>query len=214
MASQSCQPADLERYSGPKILMERSMNRILCFFISVSLAIAALPSFGQELSAQSDRITSVRSTLERLAGTWETTYVIHKDPRVIAASDQPSKHTTEWILDKHYLQETGTDYRGRQYLALYSYNFHGGNQGDEPFKCSIMKSEPRPPLEMLGKWNRETNTLIWKAHPGVGESITATYTFSGPDSYTFVYEIEDDGKLIIHIVGSAKRLAASRSASE
>lgn len=132
--------------------------------------------------------------LDRYAGKWEKTFETITPEKI----KKTGTHTATWILKDRFLQETGRDSDGTEYLSVMGYDPQA-----QQFKLTFFQTTGFS-ATLTGSFDAATNTFTWKDSAG---GFTGKNKFIDANTYELDYVAKTpDGKIVFELKGTAKRV--------
>ena len=169
-----------------------------CFFIAAISAILSIPT--NLRAADAPPKSPELNVLERFVGDWTTEMTV----TVLNAQNQDLKSTgtvtRKWILDGHFIEESGASSDGSTAKVLFTYdvakkvyrNWYFSSVGD----C----------FDTSGQWNEATQSFSFRTDLGNGVTQTATIHFTDADNHEWSSKVSDAaGKVYFEGGGKLKR---------
>jgi hypothetical protein len=174
--------------------------------IAITLPVLAFATFSAAVKADdASKRSSELQVLDRFVGTWAQTFTLRKTEWTPEEKRGTGTFSSAWILGDQFVQETGQKADGNSHLTLYTYD-----KKQKSYRMWYFASSGQTG-EVAGKWDADSNTLVWKWEVPNGLTGTGTHHFLNDDTYEFSTVIEDEsGKVFFHRVGTSTRTKKTR----
>ena len=167
----------------------------------LTLALLAIVTAVSPLRAATPPVPAdKKAVLDRLRGKWRMEATVFKSEWTPEEHKLTGNDSAEWKHGGRILEWHGEASDGNTNLGVFLYDtvrqsyrhwFFGSNGAAN---------------ETTGEWDAATKMLTWKGDLGNGQSITATYRFTGENTFeSKVLVTGSDGKTYFHLEGKAVR---------
>ncbi len=174
--------------------------------IAITLTVLAAATFSETAKADDTTKRSVElQVLDRFVGTWTQTFTLLKTEWTPEEKRGTGTFSSTRILGGQFVQETGQKADGNSHLTLYTYD-----EKRKSYRMWYFASSGQAG-EVTGKWDAESNSLVWKWDAPNGLTGTGTHHFVNDDTYEFSTVIKDkSGKVFFRREGKSTRIKKTR----